>query len=371
MKFLVIASYPDSLINFRGDLIDLLCDHGIQVHIVCPDLNVNVFDRFANKNVFFHDIPLQRTGLNVFSDFFVFFSLRKLMLDLRPDVVFAYTIKPIVYGILSASLVNVPKKIALVTGLGYAFSHSDNGFRAVVRKVVRFLFKFALSRAELVFFQNPDDLCLCFDSSLASTKSQLRIINGSGVNISYYSPVSIPDRPVFLLVARLLGDKGVREFVEAARLVKNKYPSAQFDLVGWVDENPDAIPKQELDTWCNEGIINYKGRLSDVRSAIASCTVFVLPSYREGTPRSVLEAMAMGRPIITTDAPGCRETVVDGDNGFLVPVKSAELLATSMLKFIEHPELISRMGKRSRQISEEKYDVNKVNQYMLTEMGVK
>lgn len=160
-------------------------------------------------------------------------------------------------------------------------------------------------------------------------------------------------------------------YVEAANLIKRSRPEVTFSLVGWIDENPGAITKEELDEWIESGTIKYFGRLDDVRNALGACSVFVLPSfYPEGTPRTILEAMAMGRPVITTDAPGCRETVVDGDNGFLVPVKSVEPLAAAMLKFIEKPELIERMGARSRAIAEEKYDVHKVNAVMLKEMGI-
>ena len=184
------------------------------------------------------------------------------------------------------------------------------------------------------------------------------------------APLSTESAPRFLLIGRLLGDKGVREYVQAAEQVKQRYPQAQFDLVGWIDANPNTITQPELDRWVAAGTINFLGRLSDVRPAIANSSVYVLPSYREGTPRTVLEAMAMGRAVITTDAPGCRETVVDGDNGFLVPVKDADALAQAMLRFIEQPELIIQMGQRSREIAEEKYDVHKVNAQMLAGMGL-
>ena len=172
------------------------------------------------------------------------------------------------------------------------------------------------------------------------------------------------------MIGRLLGDKGVREFAEAARKIKALHPEVRFNVVGWIDSNPDAIAQSELDAWVADGTLEFLGKLDDVRPAIAACTVYVLPSYREGTPRTVLEAMAMGRPIITTDAPGCRETVIDGDNGFLVPVQSVDALVDAMLKFIEDPALAPRMGRRSRQIAEDKYDVHKVNAVMLREMGI-
>jgi glycosyltransferase involved in cell wall biosynthesis len=175
----------------------------------------------------------------------------------------------------------------------------------------------------------------------------------------------------YLFIGRLLGDKGVREFAEAARLLKRNNPQVICSLVGWIDSNPNSITQAELDGWVADGRIEFLGRLADVRPAIEACSVFVLPSYREGTPRTVLEAMAMGRAIITTDAPGCRETVVHGENGFLIPVQDPKALAQAMRCFIHEPELQQSMGARSRQIAEEKYDVNKVNAVILAGMGFK
>ncbi|MFA7488539.1 MAG: glycosyltransferase, partial [Lysobacteraceae bacterium] len=180
-----------------------------------------------------------------------------------------------------------------------------------------------------------------------------------------------PASPGFLMIARLLGDKGVREYAEAARRIRVDHPQAIFRLVGWIDANPDTISQAELDAWVDAGVIEFLGKLPDVRAAIAEAAVYVLPSYyREGTPRTILEAMAMGRAVITTDAPGCRETVVEGENGFLVPPKSVDALVDAMRKFITDPSLAQRMGARSRQIAEDKYDVRKVNAVMLREMGI-
>jgi glycosyltransferase involved in cell wall biosynthesis len=215
-----------------------------------------------------------------------------------------------------------------------------------------------------VFFQNPDDEALFRQLDL------LPVDNPSCVDVADYLVVPLPENTSFLLIARLLGDKGVREYAKAAKKVRQAHPQVSFKLVGWIDDNPDAIGQHELDEWVNSGTLEFLGKLADVRLAIAGSNVYVLPSYREGTPRTVLEAMAMGRPVITTDAPGCRETVVDGDNGFLVPVKSVDELAAAMIRFIENPELVAKMGQRSRQVAEQKYDVHRVNEFMLAEMGV-
>jgi glycosyltransferase involved in cell wall biosynthesis len=290
------------------------------------------------------------------------------MRRIRPDVVLAYTIKPVIYGSLAAAVAGVPRRFALVTGLGYAFTGERGG---LLTGLIRRLYRIALERVHKVFFQNPDDQALFRQLGILRNGTPSVVVNGSGVDVGDYAVGPLPEGPArFLMIGRLLGDKGVREYAEAARRVRAVHPEAGFGLVGWIDENPDAIAQSELDAWVAEGCIEFEGRLADVRPAIAACSVYVLPSYREGTPRTVLEAMAMGRPIITTDAPGCRETVVDGDNGFLVPVKSVDALVGAMLRFIDDPGLAPRMGARSRRVAEDKYDVHKVNEVMLREMGI-
>jgi glycosyltransferase involved in cell wall biosynthesis len=237
---------------------------------------------------------------------------------------------------------------------------------------VRVLYRFALGRTHKVFFQNADDERLFRKLGLLPAFVPSVVVNGSGVDVASFSSKPLPLGTIsFLMIGRLLGDKGVREYAAAARRIKAFHPRARFQLVGWIDTNPDAIGQSELDSWTTDGTLEFLGKLKDVRPAIAASTVYVLPSYREGTPRTVLEAMAMGRPIITTDAPGCRETVIDQQNGFLVPVKSVEALAEAMMKFIEDPSLALRMGRRSREIAEAKYDVHNVNAVMLREMGIK
>ncbi|MAY71895.1 MAG: hypothetical protein CME82_10640 [Halomonas sp.] len=198
-----------------------------------------------------------------------------------------------------------------------------------------------------------------------------RVINGSGVDLAHFSPVAPPAQPVsFLLIARLLGDKGVREFAEAAKRIRQRHPQVRFRLAGWLDDNPDSIAEHELQAWIDDGAIDYLGRLDDVRPAIAECSVYVLPSYREGTPRTVLEAMALGRAVVTTDAPGCRETVASGVNGFLVEVKNVDALCQALQRYLEAPALIAQHGEASRARAEERYDVHRVNRSILDAMGV-
>lgn len=374
MKFLILASLAGSLTGFRKPLIQALVSQGLEVHAVAPELltDKKVVAELSAIGVTCHDAPLSRTGMNPLSDLKALFALRRLMKTIQPDYFLGYTIKPVIYGNLAAWLAGVPHRFALITGLGYTFIGGQGVARKLVSKLAHTLYKAALAKTQKVFFQNPDDEALFCQLGLLPRSTPSLVVNGSGVDVSQFAVVPFVEQsvPHFLLIARLLGDKGIREYVQAAKLVKQQYPEAQFDLVGGLDTNPTSISQAELDQWIAAGTINFLGRLSDVRPAIAECSVYVLPSYREGTPRTVLEAMAMGRAVITTDAPGCRETVLDGDNGFLVPVKDTDALAQAMLRFIEQPELIAQMGQRSRSIAEEKYDVHKVNAQMLEGMGL-
>jgi len=371
MKFLVVASFAESLIGFRGPLITALQNRGLQVHVAAPELIPGSAIRLQleAQGLVAHSISMQRVGTNPLADFRALVSLILLMRKIGPRWILGYTVKPVIYGSLAAWIAGVSNRFALITGLGYAFQGDKQ--RGRLQQLVQRLYAFALGRVHKVFFQNPDDEALFRERGILGIGTPSCVVNGSGVDVASFAVAPLPVGPVrFLLIARLLGDKGVREYAQAARRIRDRNPEVEFVLVGWIDSNPDAIEQRELDAWIADGALNYLGRLSDVRSAIAASSVYVLPSYREGTPRTVLEAMAMGRPVITTDAPGCRETVVDGDNGFLVPVKSVDALEQAMLKFIDNPELVQRMGQRARQIAEEKYDVQKVNAVMLREMGI-
>lgn len=371
MRFLLIASYSESLINFRGHLIASLLEKGIEVHVAAPNLHKTSSTRIIleSQNVVVHQVGISRTGINLIADLKSLYSLWRLMLFLMPDVVLSYTIKPVIYGSLAAYLAGVPHRFALITGLGYALTSKTKGFHSFVKVAALTLYRLSLANINKIFFQNPDDEDLFRIMGLVPARTTSVVVNGSGVDLKKYSVRGLPQTGTrFLLISRLLGNKGIREYVNAAFLIKAAYPDVHFAIVGWFDKTPDAIAEQELYSWLRSGVLDYLGPMEDVRSAIEQCSVYVLPSYREGTPRTVLEAMAMGRPIITTDAPGCRETVVDGENGFLVPVNSVDALAEAMEHFIKDPDLVTRMGKRSREIAEEKYDVHKVNAVMIREM---
>lgn len=370
MKFLLIAGFPDSLLHFRGPLIEALLSCGLEVHVAAPNLQEGkeLRARMEAKGLIVHSVPLLRTGMNPLADLKTLFALWSLMRLIRPDFVMSYTIKPVIYGSIAAWLARVKYRFALITGLGYAFQ--GEGRRDALRSLVQRMYAIALRRTHKVFFQNPDDEALFRLNDILKPVVPSVVLNGSGVDVAAFDVSPLPSEPVFLLIARLLGDKGVREYVAAAREVRLGFPRARFLLVGWIDENPDAIKQGELDAWIQEGVVEFLGRMADVRPAIAAASVYVLPSYREGTPRTVLEAMAMGRAIITTNAPGCKETVIDGTNGFLVPVREVMPLVEAMRKFLDSPELISSMGFQSRQLAMGKFDVRSVNSVMLNEMGI-
>ncbi|WP_180048474.1 MULTISPECIES: glycosyltransferase family 4 protein [unclassified Acinetobacter] len=379
MKFLIICSYLPSVLNFRGKLLEAIHRQGYEIHIIAPDLIsfAAEHEKLLELGYFVHEVSMQRTGTNPVADLKTLGSMYTLIKKIKPDYVLSYTIKPVIYGTLAAWLAKVPNRYALITGLGYAFQNVETqGKRSVFQKLVHGLYQQALSHSHKVFFQNPDDLKLFQDLKILQPNLPTVVVNGSGVNVTDFNvlpfPVNTQNKPKlsFLLIARLLGDKGVREYAEAAKLIKQQHPDVEFHLVGWIDENPAAIQQSELDTWIADSRLKYWGKLSDVRPAIAESSVYVLPSYREGTPRTVLEAMAMGRAIITTDAPGCRETVIQGENGFLVEVKSVSSLVNVMQEFINNPALIEQMGQRSREIALNKYDVHQVNRHMMQEMGL-
>lgn len=374
MKFLIIAGASRSLINFRGPLIQALIQNGLEVHAAAPELLSDASTRaqLEQMGAVVHDIAINRTGMNPLQDVRALIALVRLMRAISPDYVLGYTIKPVIFGTMAAALSRCPKRFALITGLGYCFSgHEATAKQRITNRIATALYRKSLRFANTVFFQNPDDQALFREKHILNGLASSVVVNGSGVDIQHYTPRPLPQGVVFLLIARLLVEKGTRLYAEAAYRIKTSYPQATFILVGDLDSNPNSITAPELKQWVEDGVISYLGELDDVRDAIGKSSVFVLPSYyREGVPRTILEAMAMGRPIITTDTPGCRETVVNGQNGILVPPRDASALESAMRVFIESPQLIASMGRASRELAVSKYDVHKVNAVMLEEMGI-
>jgi glycosyltransferase involved in cell wall biosynthesis len=369
-RIVIIGAYAESLILFRGDLIRSFVAQGHDVVAMAAPTSEQTCISIEALGASFRSYPVQRSGMNPASDFKTFLALRSALCELKPDIVLAYTIKPVIWGGLALrSLGMTARFYPLITGLGLAFQPGGLKQQILTGLVTR-LYRWALDRADSVIFQNRDNQRVFIDRLIVDEQRTV-VVSGSGVNLEHFtvSPLS-QGNPVFLVIARLLGDKGLREYFQAARIVTERHPLAIFHLVGPEDPSPDGIPLSEVNSWQESGTLQYLGATGDVRPFIAQSHIYVLPSYHEGMPRTVLEAMAMGRPIITTDAPGCRETVVDGVNGFLVPVKDAAALAHAMERFILNPELIETMGRRSRERVEERFDVHKVNDDILRSMGL-
>jgi len=366
-RVVVIGPYARSLLGFRGDLMKDMIKNGHQVIAMAPETGYE--SELEAAGICFFPLPFKRAGLNPIEDLRLFCILRRLFARLKPDVAFVYAVKPVIYGAMAARLAGTGGVYAMITGLGYVFT-GDSLPQRLLRNLTKPLYRLALKNCRKVFFQNHDDLEAFVKLELVDEKKAV-LVNGSGVNLQefrYSAPLTSPFS--FLLIARLIRDKGIVEYAEAARLLKKRHPAVRFRLLGPYDPNPAAISPSAIEAWVREGTIEYLGETSDVRPYLAQASVYVLPSYREGTPRSVLEAMAMGRPIITTDVPGCRETVRQGINGFMVPARDPAALAAAMERFILEPALVEKMGLESRKIAEEKYDVREVNRVMLEAMGL-
>jgi glycosyltransferase involved in cell wall biosynthesis len=373
MKIVVLGSYAPSLINFRGCLIEDMVAAGHAVVGCAPGSHTDVAKALAERGARYLPVPLRRTGLNPLLDAWSVVRLAELLRRMRPDLLFAYTSKPVIYGAMAARLAGVPNVFALISGLGYAFVEGGGLARDLMRRLISTLYRTSLRRTDGVFFQNHDDLEDFRRLAIIGERHRAIRVNGSGVDTSHYrfSPPRL-EPPTFLLIARLLKDKGIVEFVEAARRLRARHPQARFRLLGPLDSNPAAIPMGDLERWRAEGVVEYLGEAEDVRPHLADTTAFVLPSaYREGIPRTLLEAMSTGRALITTDTPGCRDSVLPGENGFLVPVRDAGALADAMERFVVQPDLAVVFGRRSRTLAEERFDVRKVNAVMLEAMGLR
>lgn len=361
---LLNSSYGQSLVNFRARLIAELVAAGHQVHVTAPDFDDGLVARLAGMGATAHRVPLARTGIGPLSDMRYMASIRRLIREIGAQLVLSYTSKPNIWASLAAGSLGV-RSASLITGLGYAFTEGSGAKRRLVSAASRVLYRLATARNDVVIFQNPDDRSDFVAAGCLADPFKARLVNGSGVDLEQFAVARLPEAPVFLMVSRLLGTKGVREYARAALALRSRRPDCRFLLAGYRDEGPDGIEQGELDKWRARGL-EYLGHLADVRPAIAEASIFVLPSfYREGTPRSTLEAMAMGRPVITTDMPGCRETVIDGDNGFLVPPRDADALLEAMQRLAADPQMRARMGAQSRALCERRFEVGDVTRALL------
>lgn len=369
MKIAVLSSHTPSLFWFRLDMMKDFIKNGHSVIALGPESEVKWKDKFKKYNIDYRQIFVERNGINPFNDIKTLLSLYRFMKNERPDKIFTYQAKTIIYGSIAAKLNGITDVYPLIAGLGSIFR--GKGFKnKILKTIMKIEYWIACKCSKTVFFQNHDDKKEFIQNGLIKD-NQTAIINGSGVNLEKFKPTPLPEEPAFLFIGRLIKDKGIMEYLEACKEIKSKYPKVRCLLVGPYDSNPSALKPNELKEYIEQGVIEYFGEQKDVREYISQCSVFILPSYHEGTPKTVLEAMAMGRPILTSDAPGCRETVIDGLNGYLVKVKDVYDLITKMEYLINNKVICEKMGQESVKIAKNKYDVNIINQKIIDVMGLK
>ncbi|MCX6135052.1 MAG: glycosyltransferase family 4 protein [Ignavibacteriales bacterium] len=370
MKAVIAANTSWYLQNFRGEIFRDLASAGTDVVALAPKDEWS--PRFEELGARYVEIRMNRRGLNPFGDLLLLARLYRIYSKERPDVVLHNTIKPVIYGSLAAGFAGVGRIVNMISGLGFVFI-GEGLVQRMLRPLVHRLYRRALRRSHTVLFQNPDDRKYFVDHRLV-TEAKTVVIPGSGVDTDRFHYVGSPNDKsdcTFLFVGRILKDKGVLEFVEAARMTRESKPNARFQMLGKIDtDNPTHIEGSVVSSWVNDGLVEYLGEADDVRDILGRADVVVLPSYREGVPRSVLEGMAMGKAIITTDVPGCRETVENGRNGLLVPPRDADALAAAMKDMIAHPDRRAAMGKESRKLAEERFDVRNVNEQIFRAMGL-
>ncbi len=353
-KIAIVANSTWNIYNFRLNVIKLLIQNNFEVIVIAP---VDHYISYLNQFSEVRHVPLRslsRKSTNPLKDINLTRELYQIYQKENPDLVIHYTVKPNVYGGFAARRCGI-KYLSTITGLGYTFLH-DN----FIRKVTQWLYRMAFRHSEKVIFENQDDRTLFIEEGIIRPEAGISL-KGCGVDIQHFSPngyVKPENTLIFTFIGRLLYDKGIDEFVRAAEIVKKDFPNAEFWVVGDIDEeNPAAISHDQLLEWMQRRIIRYFGPTDDVRYYIKQSDCIVLPSYREAIPRVVQEGMAMRKPIITTDTPGCREAVEEGKNGFLVPIKDAASLAKAMLRFRElSPEQKRAMGEYGRQKAEREFD---------------
>jgi glycosyltransferase involved in cell wall biosynthesis len=330
---------------------------GWEVHVAAPD-DEEAVKIITAAGVIHHDAPLARGGTNPFSEFKLMRAYWKLIRRLRPDLVHAVTMKPGAYGAVVARLLGVPALVVAVTGLGFLFLR-DTPKTRLLRWIVLRLYGFGLGHKNCrAIFQNPDDRAL-FERRNLIGATPVHIIRGCGVDLAVFAPRPEPDGPpIVVFPARLIDDKGIREFLVAARTARDKGLDARFRLVGRTDaDNPTDVGEATIRRWEAAGLVEWLGFADDMPKMFAACHIVCLPSYREGLPRTLIEAAACGRAIVTSDAPGCRDVVVDGDNGLLAPVRDGGAVADAVIRLIEDPALRRRMAARGRAIAEADFSV--------------
>ena len=375
MKVIMVGTVASSFYGFRADLICTLLKKGHQVYAFTSEYTAEDLIKIEKLGATPITYTLNRGGLNPLADIVATYRLSKKIKEINPDLVFSYFSKPVIFGTLAAKLAKAPCVVGMLEGLGYTFTEQPEGLSKktqLIKNIQVFLYKIALPQLDQLIFLNPDDPKDLLEKYAIQVK-KVEVLGGIGLNLHHYKySEKFNSNISFIFIARLLAEKGIHDYIKAAKIVKEKYPSVKFTVLGAIDKEAlGSLKEEELESLVKTNIIEYPGHVSNVSEWIENSSVFVLPSYyREGVPRSTQEAMAIGRAIITTDVPGCRETVVDGVNGFLVPKWNPEVLAEKMIYFIEHPEQVRLMGAESYKIAVEKFDAEKVNQRLVNILGL-
>lgn len=369
MRVALIGTTAGCVINFRGDLIRYLSGLGCLVYAFAIDYDAESSRRVEELGGIAVSYDLDRTGIAPVADIVSTLRLAKQLRALKLDLVFSYFTKPVIFATAAAKLAGVPRRVGMLEGLGHSFTQSPNGpstSARLVKLVQLCLYSLTFPLLERLIVLNRDDA-----KELSAFRflrcPQVSVLGGIGVDLTVFEQIPPSGRPAFIFVGRLLAEKGIFEYVDAARLLKARFPQAECYLLGAEDKsNPGSLSSGQLSELVKDGIVNYVGEVADVRPWLSKSSVFVLPSYREGVPKSTQEALATGRAVITTDVPGCRDTVVNGVNGFLVAPWSAQALFEKMAYFVVHPEAIFSMGRASRELAEKNFDVVKINEHLAT-----
>lgn len=372
-KVLVIASLAYSLVNFRGQLLARMVRNGHDVVAVAPEFDAQIVSDLAAMGVRHAEIRMDRTGLGPLDDLRTFRDIRAAIVRERPDVVLVYTIKPTVYGGLATRLSRGIALHALFTGMGYAFAEEHpTGRRRLARAVVVALHRLALKRLRKGFVYNDADMADLKRFRMVPPTADVMRVPGSGVDTVRFAPPEVPpETNRVLFIGRLLRSKGVPELVEAAKVLRARGVDFTLDVVGPEDPNPDRIDPEVLTAWQADGLVTYHGATRDVRPYLREASVFVLPTmYREGTPRTILEAMAMGVPVVTTNSPVTRDAIRDGETGLLADPGDIAGLADAIERILTEDGLRDRFSKAARAFAVDVHSVDIVNRTLLTEMGL-
>lgn len=368
MLVAIIGNSAQSILSFRASLVRRLIEQGHKVQAFAPDYTPRSRAAVTEMGVEPIDFRLQRSGTNPVADAWTIISLQWKLRRTRPDAVLCYFMKPAIYGTIAATLAGVPRRIVMLEGLGYGFAEDAGKLwhRRILASAMKALLRFSLIRADRTLVLNNEDRQFVTDD-VGIPGRLVDNMGGIGVELDQFTPAPVREHAqVFALAARLIAEKGVHQYVDAAREIKRYHSDATFLLLGEIDDNPTSLRTEDIAAWVAEGIVEWPGRVSDIQSWLKKCDVFVLPSYyREGVPRSIQEAMALGRAIVTTEHVGCRDTVEEGVNGYLIPTRNVDQLVKALTTLIGTPGLAIRMGAASRQLAEKRFDAKRADELLI------